>query len=84
MTAVGGVLTTIVWQYDYLVYLIAVPGLLLLIFFVPKTSPEKSGETAGLAAGADTQGSKSGSFLKTGQVWVYVVISRVRPISRCM
>ncbi len=77
MTAVGGVLTTIVWQYDYLMYLIAVPGLLLLIFFVPKTSPEKSGETAGLAAGADTQGSKSGSFLKTGQVWVYVVISMV-------
>lgn len=42
MTAVGGVLTTIAWQYDYLVYLIAVPGLILLLLFVPGTDPRKA------------------------------------------
>lgn len=66
MTAVGGVLTTIVWQYDYLVYLIAVPGLLLLIFFVPKTSPEKSGETARLGSRRGYAGVKIRFLFKDG------------------
>ncbi|MCC8150862.1 MAG: MFS transporter, partial [Lachnospiraceae bacterium] len=39
MTVVGGLLTAIAWNFDYLVYLIAVPGLLLLIMLVPKETP---------------------------------------------
>lgn len=75
MTAVGGVLTAIAWQYDYFVYLIAVPGLLLLIFFVPGNRPEKRPKSATAAAGADVTETEKDSFLKKGQVWVYVVIS---------
>ena len=36
MTYVGGVLATIAWQFDYLVYLLAIPGLILTLLFVPK------------------------------------------------
>lgn len=36
MTYVGGVLATIAWQFDYLVYLLAIPGLILTLMFVPK------------------------------------------------
>ncbi|MCD8217886.1 MAG: MFS transporter [Clostridiales bacterium] len=73
MTAVGGVLTAIAWNFDYLVYLIAVPGLLLLILFVPKETPvlreqqDKAVATAGR--------SSAGSLLKNGKVWIFVVIS---------
>ena len=36
MTYVGGILATIAWQFDYLVYLLAIPGLILTLMFVPK------------------------------------------------
>lgn len=36
MTYLGGVLSTIAWHYDFLVYLLAVPGLVLTLLFVPK------------------------------------------------
>ena len=36
MTYVGGILATIAWQFDYLVYLLAIPGLVLTLLFVPK------------------------------------------------
>ena len=74
MTAVGGVLTAIAWQYDYFVYLIAVPGLLLLIFFVPRNSPEKRPESGTVTADADGTGTGRNSFLRKRQVWGYVVI----------
>ncbi len=73
MTAVGGVLTAIAWNLDYLVYLIALPGLLLLILFVPKESPARQGTQEG---DAETEsGGSAAAFLKNGKVWIYVVIS---------
>lgn len=36
MTYVGGILATIAWQFDYLVYLLAIPGMILTLLFVPK------------------------------------------------
>lgn len=73
MTVVGGLLTAIAWNFDYLVYLIAVPGLLLLIMFVPKETPilrEQQNEAAETAGRSST-----GSLLKNGKVWIFVVIS---------
>lgn len=42
MTLAGGFLAAAAWQYNYLVYLIAVPGLILSLLFIPDI---KSGET---------------------------------------
>lgn len=74
MTAVGGVLTAIAWNFDYLVYLIALPGLLLLILFVPKESPTQQ------RTQEDSETESGGSavaFFKNRKVWIYVVISVV-------
>ncbi len=38
MTFFGGMLTVIAWHYNYLVYLFAVPGLILSFLFVPKVN----------------------------------------------
>ncbi|MCD8150835.1 MAG: MFS transporter, partial [Clostridiales bacterium] len=73
MTAVGGVLTAIAWNFDYLVYLIAVPGLLFLILFVPKETPVLQKQQN--EAAETTGGNSAGSLLKNGKVWIYVVIS---------
>lgn len=42
MTLAGGFLASAAWQYNYFVYLLAVPGLILSLLFLPKI---KSGET---------------------------------------
>ncbi len=72
MTAAGGVLTAIAWHFDYLVYLIALPGLILLLFFVPGKSPEpisaerEVGEKGGY-----------GALLGQKRIWLYIFISVV-------
>ncbi len=68
MTSVGGILTAIAWHYDYLVYLIAVPGLILLIFFVPKTTPEMPSPAA-----SDSPGG-FGALLRQGKMWMYLLL----------
>lgn len=47
MTFIGGMLAVFGWYYNYLVYLLAVPGLLLSILFIPEDNvqqPEESRE----------------------------------------
>ncbi len=41
MTLVGGFLASISWNYDYLVYLLAIPGLLLTCIYVPRNQIKK-------------------------------------------
>ncbi|MCD7919308.1 MAG: MFS transporter [Clostridiales bacterium] len=71
MTAVGGVLTAIAWNLDYLVYLIALPGLLLLILFVPKETPmlQNTQEET------ETERTGGAALFKNKSVWIYVGIS---------
>lgn len=38
MTFTGGILAGVNWYYDYLVYLIAIPGAILAIKYIPKTN----------------------------------------------
>lgn len=76
MTAVGGVLTSIAWQFDYLVFLIALPGLILLILFVPKNNPSAK-TAANTSETTPRKGDNSGSLLKNGKTWVYMMISLV-------
>lgn len=62
MTVVGGILATSGgWRRNYLVYLIAVPLLLLIIFCIPlyrTQKPETSGQGQGSAKGAQNGGAK--------------------------
>ena len=76
MTAVGGVLTAIAWHYDYLVYLLALPGLILLILFVPRNSPAKPGHEKS-HTGSDSGALPAASLLKNRQIWIPVIISVV-------
>ncbi|WP_288616777.1 MFS transporter [uncultured Eubacterium sp.] len=74
MTAVGGVLTAVAWNLDYLVYIIiGIPGLILLLLFVPY----KKLETATTAKEAAPAAHTSGSFsvLKHGKVWIYTIFA---------
>lgn len=45
MTYVGGVLAAAAWYMDYLVYLLALPGLLLTLLFVPKKNIKEENST---------------------------------------
>lgn len=76
MTAVGGLLAAIAWQYDHLVFLIALPGLILLILFVPKNDPSaKAAEnTSETTPGKENGG---GSLLNNKRAWAYLAISLV-------
>lgn len=59
MTFFGGMLATIAWYYDYLVYFLAIPGLILTLLFVPgqnvktaqKTVSGKQNKIPGFAIG---------------------------------
>lgn len=46
MTYLGGVLAAIAWYMDYLVYLLALPGLFLTICYVPKQNVKQEGALA--------------------------------------
>lgn len=75
MTAVGGVLTAIAWHFDYFVYLLALPGLILLILFVPKKSPESVKEADVSAKNGEEEAHVA--LMKNRQIWVPVIISVV-------
>lgn len=80
MTAVGGVLTAVAWHLDYLVYFIALPGLLLLLFFIPSGSPsakteEGKPEAADTNPDTKTSGGGAMNLLKSPRVWMYVIFS---------
>ena len=76
MTAVGGVLTSIAWYYDYLVYLLAFPGLILLILFVPGNNPANPDHRE-YHTRPDNELHPSASLLKNRQIWMPVFISVV-------
>lgn len=41
MTALGGMLAAVSWQYNYLVYLLALPGFLFATFYLPNQTPSQ-------------------------------------------
>ena len=47
MTFFGGMLAVVAWHYTYLVYLLAVPGLILSLLFIPKKNVSKKSEGIG-------------------------------------
>lgn len=64
MTAVGGLLTSVAWNLDYCVYFLAVPGLILLLLFVPDGDEGKtatSAEGTGTAKTEETVTDESGA-----------------------
>ena len=64
MTAVGGLLTSVAWNLDYCVYFLAVPGLILLLLFVPDGDEGKaaaSAEGTGTAKAEETVTDESGA-----------------------
>ena len=64
MTAVGGLLTSVAWNLDYCVYFLSVPGLILLLLFVPDGDEGKtaaSAEGTGTAKAEETVTDESGA-----------------------
>ena len=45
MAFTGGLLAAIHWSYNYLVYLIIIPGLILTFLYVPEQAPDKNSRT---------------------------------------
>ena len=61
MTAVGGLLTSVAWNLDYCVYFLAVPGLILLLLFVPDGDEGKTAASAEGTGTAKTEEAGTGS-----------------------
>lgn len=77
MTFFGGVIAAFGWHFNYLVYLIAIPGLILTLCFVPKENvSEKGGSKKGAAACRDTD-QAAGRKKIPGYAWPYIVIAAV-------
>ena len=72
MTAIGGMLTAVAWNLDYCVYFIAVPGLILLLLFVPggKSAVSSAPEKGDIPEAEKGDGQ---AILKKKKVWVYVI-----------
>lgn len=57
MSIIGGILAAIAWHYNYLVFLLALPGLFCCILFIPKENKkapeqENDGKTAKISSNA--------------------------------
>lgn len=79
MTFFGGMLASLGWNYNYLVYLLALPGFILTCLFVPGTNvseraPEPDG---GKARGADGAGKKGTRIRIPGYTWFYFATAAV-------
>lgn len=75
MTFLGGILAALGWQFNYLVYLLAIPGLVLTIWFVPKKNvSEKEIDRSDTVICENT-----GKMAKKipGYAWPYIVIAAV-------
>lgn len=68
MTFVGGMLASIGWYYNYLVYLLAIPGLILTFLFVPKENVVQTEITTSTTV-TDQKNTAS------SQVWFYFVVA---------
>lgn len=68
MTFLGGVLAVIGWYYNYLVYLLALPGIVFTVMFVPKRNVAVQGQSA--------RAEKAGIKIPKAK-WFYFVIAAV-------
>ncbi|MCI8993901.1 MAG: MFS transporter [Eubacterium sp.] len=69
MSIVGGILATVAWHYNYLVFLLALPGLFCCILFVPKENKQAPVNTDG--ASASKLSSNTISFAVTACIFLF-------------